>query len=47
MKRTEEKKPFSLEMFKNQPDHSPKKAGTINLGIKAEFCEVACISRRP
>lgn len=25
MKRTEEKKSFLLEMFKNQLDHSPKK----------------------
>ena len=39
------KKQVSLGMFKNQPDHSPKKADTINLSIKAEFCEVACISR--
>lgn len=46
MKRTEEKKQFSLGMFKNQPEHSPKKANTINLSIKAEFCEVACISRK-
>ena len=41
-----EKQQFSLGMFKNQPDHSPKKADKINLSIKAEFCEVARISRK-
>lgn len=45
MRRTEEKK-FSLRMLRSQPEHSLKKADTINLSIKAEFCKVADISRK-
>lgn len=45
MRRTEEKK-FSVRMLKNQPEHSPKKADTLNLSIKAEFCKGADISRK-
>lgn len=45
MRRTEEKK-FALGMLKNQPEHSPKKADTLNLSIITEFCKVADISRK-
>lgn len=45
MRRTEEKK-FSLRMLGNQLEHSLKKADTLNLSIKAEFCKVADISRK-
>lgn len=33
-------------MLGNQPEHSRKKADTLNLSIKAEFCKVAGISRK-